>query len=209
MFLDIAHRKPTLVTKLFAENPDLLMVRYFISGSGLIISYWKYALQEPLEANPILLTTFLAMHRNQLPDLSDPNFEAMLFHIQSKKSVDACVQTEKLRLNSNAGKRASGAFLLGERNSLLRLVTDMERTVNPAPDTERKASNAAISSKFSSGCVDLDTIPSASEVASEIIRLYVSKIIADARDDATHRKRQILHCFVLVRSSDNLFNCYD
>lgn len=27
-FLDIAHRKPMLVTRLFAKYPDLLMVRY-------------------------------------------------------------------------------------------------------------------------------------------------------------------------------------
>lgn len=139
----------------------------------------------------MLLTTFLAVHRSQLPDFSDPNFETMMFQVKAKKAVDAGVQTDRVRLSSNAGKALSRMHLLDERNSLLRFVNKLERKAS-APAASTRVTRA-------DGAADQDAIPTPAEVVREIVHLYVAKIDADCRDDMIRRKRQPLSDFILVR----------
>jgi hypothetical protein len=137
----------------------------------------------------VLFITFLAMHRSQLPDFSDPNFEAMMFQIKAKKAADASVQTDRVRVSSSAGR---GLGRIDDRSSLQRFVTRLDR--------DRSSSTASTRAPRADGgnTANQDAIPTPAELVSEIVRLYVAKIDADCRDDMTYRKRQPLSDFILV-----------
>ncbi|KAF1333960.1 hypothetical protein FI667_g1885, partial [Globisporangium splendens] len=111
-FVDIAHRKPALVTRLFAKYPDLLM--------------------KPLEANPMLFSNFLVYHRDVLPDLSDPNFNPMLFQLESKKFEDNGTQTSA-NLVKLTGKLRIHEALERQRDGVCNLIRSASAAKSPPP----------------------------------------------------------------------------
>uniref|UniRef100_K3WZ74 Uncharacterized protein n=1 Tax=Globisporangium ultimum (strain ATCC 200006 / CBS 805.95 / DAOM BR144) TaxID=431595 RepID=K3WZ74_GLOUD len=205
-FVDIAHRKPALVTRLFAKYPDLLM--------------------EPLEANPTLFSNFLVYHRDVLPDLSDPNFNPMLFQLESKKFEDNGTQTSanlvkltsKLRIretlerqrddicnlisqyiifaNGFFSKRICSSEYCHSVGSFRQLGYDVLSKRVRSSEWRRAIDNGG-RRVFATLSGDLNVpILTPSEVVKEIARLYVKKIHADADDDDKHRKRQSLVAFI-------------
>lgn len=137
----------------------------------------------------MLFTTFLALHRNQLPDFSDPNFEAMMFQIKTKKAVDASVQTDRVRVSSSTGR---GLGRPDDRRSLQRFVTKLDR------DRSSSAASTRVPRADGENMASQDDIPTPAELAGEIVRLYAAKIDADCCSDMAYRKRQPLSDFTLV-----------
>ncbi|KUF92633.1 Sodium/hydrogen exchanger [Phytophthora nicotianae] len=189
-FVDLAHRKPALVSRLFAEHPDLLLVRYLLDQiKNTSLTVLIPLVQEPLETNPALFTTFLVYHRSVLPDFNDPDFDPTVFKLKTIKKVDACVQTSKT-LNQGRRKLRSREKLRRDCEELLeslKAATAVTITATCTQITEAKSEEELLNEESSS------TV----EILNEIARLYVAKIAADEHDDAIKRKRQSLADFVM------------
>lgn len=192
-FLDVAHRRPVLVTRLFSKHPDLLM--------------------EPLEANPTLFSNFLVYHRDALPDLSAPDFNPLLFQIESKKFASASTQTSKNLFKSVGTLRIREQIELQEAEmvALARLPLTSAGAADPLPpslqrkrseaipepqDASGVTSTAASSEDASAGVADSSPLLTPSSVVQEIARLYVKKIHADEQDDVSRRTRRELVAFI-------------
>ncbi|GMF53122.1 unnamed protein product [Phytophthora fragariaefolia] len=194
-FVDVAHRKPALVSRLFAEHPDLLLVKPFCLN---VRQYDLFAnhhyVQEPLEANPALFTTFLLYHRNILPDFNDPDFDPTAYKLTMKKVVETGVQTSS---KLNHGRRK-----LRAREKLRR---DCEELLEPLRATTEKkitlctttTQTAGLSEPKSDEELLTDECLTTDQILNEIGRIYVAKIAADEHDDTINRKRQSLADFVM------------
>ncbi|GMF20106.1 unnamed protein product [Phytophthora lilii] len=152
------------------------------------------SLQEPLEANPALFTTFLLYHRSVLPDFNDPDFDPTVFKLKTKKVVETGVQTSS-KLNQGRRRLRAREKLRRQCEELLeplRAATEKEvtltATITPGSEgSETKSEEELLT----------EEVLSTPQIMNEIARLYVAKIAADELDDSTNRKRQSLADFVL------------
>lgn len=71
-----------------------------------------------MEANPTLFSNFLVYHRDVLPDLSAPDFNPMLFQLESKKFETIATQTDKNLAKFSEKLRIREQLELQEREML-------------------------------------------------------------------------------------------
>ncbi|GLE05653.1 hypothetical protein PINS_up014693 [Pythium insidiosum] len=179
-FLDIAHRKPTLVTKLFTKHPDLLL--------------------EPLEANPTVFTNFLLYHRHCLPDLSDPNFDPSHFQIERKRYAEQAQQTEKrmCKFDGQLRLRETLRFQGDRVATAARQVGVATLPPQPEPSSTATANPEKATSVNSPTKETRTYVPTPHQVLSEIARLLVKKITSSlARSNPSAMRSKPMTDFVL------------
>lgn len=153
-------------------------------------------MQEPLEANPALFTTFLVYHRSILPDFSDPNFDPTVFKLKTKKTAETGVQASnemkqarrKLRIRDKLRQQSE------ELLEPLRVAADLEA----CPAATRSSMPYGTELSKSEATLVMEESLTTAQIVNEIARVYVAKIAADEQDDQLNRKRLSLADFALV-----------
>lgn len=171
-----------------------------------------------MESNPTLFSNFLVYHRDVLPDLSAPDFNPMLFQLESKKFETISTQTDKNLAKFSGKLRIREQLELQEREmvALTRVVKAMAPVAQVAaakPDTtaltparaaylqrkdpvmQQQAEPISTTSQTATESLSLPVL-TPTEVVQEIARLYVKKIYSNTLDDAVERPRQSLVAFI-------------